>query len=166
MTTHDWLEAEHSEQDPLAEAAFAALIADLPADEPDDVAMDAFVARTMAVVAARAARRRRVVLATRAAMVVGAVGGAVAGALVAGPLLAPHAADGVMAGARGLVWLSAQVGTGLRVWNFFSHLGGAVAAVMATPQAASVLIGLSLTGALALAGMARLLDGNAAQEEA
>ena len=82
------------------------------------------------------------------------------------PLLAPHAADGVMAGARGLVWLSAQVGTGLRVWNFFSHLGGAVAAVMATPQAASVLIGLSLTGALALAGMTRLLDGNAAQEEA
>ena len=158
----EWLDAESASREDLAEQAFARLMADLPGEEPSV----AFMERVAASAWQRQSRRRRLTWAARAAAVVSVVAGGAVGLAVVGPAVMARAGAGAIEVARGVTWIAEMAATGLRLWSFLGNVGSAVGAVVATPQSTSVLVGLALTGALAMFGMQRLLLDEPAQKEA
>lgn len=159
----EWIEAEEHGRETTAEEAFARLMAGLP----EETAAPAFIERTMAAVRARRARQRRLAWAVRAAVALLAVTAAVISIRLGGAFVMTLAADGLVAGVRGVVWTADTVGGGLWWWSVLETVGSGVARAAMAPRAVAVLVALQLVGAMAMYGMTRLLGNErAAQEEA
>jgi hypothetical protein len=147
-----WLAADRAGRDGDADAAFKAVFRAAPVD-----ARPAFVDRVMEAIARDAARRRRrarIAAATglAASILVGLV---VTVTLIAkGPQILVWALDAAVAAT---VWMSAALENGLDLWGILGQAASAAAAVIATPQVASVLIGIQAIGAAALYGLHRIL---------
>src|SRR5579862_3565041 len=121
----NWLQAEHGDDDPLAEALFARLVADLPAVEP----RPGFVAR--AVQAAMQARARRRRARFSAALVIGA--GALALTYELSAFALTLLASGVVAASHGLAWLLTSATEGARWWWVADRIGTTIGDAVAAP---------------------------------
>lgn len=168
MTTpsHDpwreWLDAEEASREDLAEQAFARLMADLPGEEPSA----AFIEQVAVGAWERQVRRRRLAWAARVAVAVSVVAGGAAGVALLGSALVARGAAGLTQLVGVAMWFLDTVASGLRWWAFLGNVGSAVGTAVATPQSTVVLLALALTGAMAMAGIRRLLGDEPAQEEA
>jgi hypothetical protein len=147
-----WLAAERDERDKEADAAFKAVFRTAPL-----AAAPAFVDGVMEAIARDAAiRRRRARIAAAAGLAASILLGLVTTvALIAkGPRLIVWAVDSAIAAT---VWMSGAVENGLDLWGILGQIASAAAAVIATPQVASVLIAIQAIGAAALYGLHRIL---------
>jgi hypothetical protein len=147
-----WLAADRAGRNDDADAAFKSVFRAAPVD-----ARPAFVDGVMEAIARDVARRRR---RTRIAAATGLaasilIGLAVAVALIAkGPQILVWSVDSAVAAT---VWMSGALENGLDLWGVLGQVASAAAAVIATPQVASVLIAIQAIGAAALYGLHRIL---------
>ena len=157
----NWLRAERSGQDALAEALFARLVAELPPIEPGAD----FVRRTVQA-AWRARARRRIVVGlagVAAALLLGITSflawyglGARAGDLIA---------RGAVAFADALVWFVTSAGEGARWWWIAERIGSAVSVSVTTPVAAATVAAAGMTALLAMYAFRHLVrDGLGTRE--
>ena len=147
-----WLEAEDSEQDDAADAAFADLLLAVPRVEP----APAFVQQAVTAAWRWRARRRRIVAFAWAAAIVVAAAGAV-GAYVAAPRLAtPLIKAFAFASGHAVPWLVAYTTVAMNWWWTLGHVGGVVASALMTPARVVAIVGLELVGILAFYALQRI----------
>ncbi len=147
-----WLRAEQSGEDELAETMFASLVAQIPPIEPSAD----FVDRTVQA-AWRARTRRRLV--TRIAVTVAAIFIAIAGAgsiYELTPLATSLAARGAILFSQGLVWLLTSASGAARWWWIAERVGTAVGGAIAAPFAAAAVAALEMIALLAIYAFRRL----------
>jgi hypothetical protein len=152
----NWLQAEESGQDPLAEILFAHLVAEIRPIEPSPD----FVGRTVqAAWQARARRHLMMRLARIAAvLVVGIAGfgsiyelrGLAVVLIVRGAVVFPH----------GLVWLLASASQGAKWWWIAERIGTAVSDTIAAPSAAAAFVAVEMIALLAIYAFKRLIHEN------
>src|SRR6185295_3261556 len=157
----DWLQAEESGDEVLAETLFARVIAGMPAIEPGAD----FVPRTVHA-AWRARARRRLVtrLARIAAALVVTIAGlgsiyALSGAALA--LLIP----GTVALSRGFLWLITSAGDGAGWWWVADRIGTAIADIVGDPVAASAVAAAALMALVAIYAFHHLIHNEFASPE-
>jgi hypothetical protein len=146
-----WLAADRAGRDGDADAAFKAVFRAAPVE-----ARPAFVDRVMEAIAEDAARRRRQArIAAAAGLAASILIGLVITVtlIVKGPQILVWALDSAVAAT---VWMSAALENGLDLWGLLARIASAAAAVIATPQVASVLIAIQAIGAGALYGLHRI----------
>lgn len=73
------------------------------------------------------------------------------------PVDLPSLGSAVRTATDGVTWAAEWLAAGLDVWQFVTHVGFALRAAAATPEAMSALLAMSLVGASALYGLNRLL---------
>jgi hypothetical protein len=149
----DWLQAEQSGQDALAEMMFARLVAEMPPIEPGAD----FVGRTVQA-AWRARARRRIV--TRLARVAAALllGIATLGSMYALSVLAGgFIARGAAALSHGLVWFLTSASDGARWWWIAERMGTAARVMMASPLTAAAVAAAEMIALLAMYAFRRLV---------
>lgn len=142
----DWLRAEQSGQDELAEALFARLIAEMPAVEPSS----SFVARTVQVAWRARTRRRlltRLVLAA-ATILIGIAG--IASIYELKPLATSIVAGSAFFLSHGFAWLITSASEGATWWLIAERIGTAVTEAIAAPSMAAAIAGVELIALLAL----------------
>jgi small-conductance mechanosensitive channel len=148
-----WLQAEQSGQEELAERIFARVVAELPPIEPST----GFVNRTVQRAWQARARGRHVrcvaLIAAALLITIAAVGSiyeltALAmGLVVRSTLMFSH----------GLVWLLTSAGEGARWWWIAERIGAAARDTIAAPSAAACVAAAEMVGLLAIYAFQRLL---------
>jgi hypothetical protein len=151
-----WLQAEQSGQEELAERIFARVVAELPPIEPST----GFLNRTVQRAWQARTRRRHVrcvaLIAAALFITIAAVGSiyeltALAmGLVVRGTLVFSH----------GLVWLLTSAGEGARWWWIAARIGAAVRDTIAAPSAAASVAAAEMVGLLAIYAFQRLLGAD------
>jgi hypothetical protein len=154
MPNHrDWLRAEQSGQDELAETMFARMVAEMPAVEPGAD----FVGRTVQTVWRARARRRVVVRVARvaAALLFGAatLGSMYALSVLAGGFIVRGAAEL----SHGFAWLVASIGEGARWWWIAERIGTAVGVSVSSPLTAAAIATAEMIALLAMYAFRRLV---------
>lgn len=153
LKEREWLRAEQSGQEDLAEAMFARVVAEMPAVEPSA----GFVGRTVRI--AWQARGRRL-LARRAALIAAAIliGMAGAGSIHALAMLAAGlVVRGTVVASQALVWLLVSAEEGIRWWWIAERIGTAVRVAVATPSTGAALMAGYVMMLLAIYAFGRLL---------
>ena len=149
----DWLQAEQSGHDALAETMFARLVAEMPAIEPGA----GFVDRTVRAAWRARARRRIVVRLARvaAALLLGitTLGSMYALSVLAGGFIVRGAASL----SHGLVWFLTSAGEGARWWWIAERIGAAASVMMASPLTAAVVAACEMIALLAIYAFRRLV---------
>jgi hypothetical protein len=148
-----WLQAEQSGQEELAEKAFARVIAEMPAIEPSAD----FVNRTVRVAWQAHARRR---LVRRAALIAAALLITIVGVGLIDALTAPAisiAGRVAVLFSQGLVWLLTSASEGARWWWIAERMGTAVRDTIAVPSAAASIAVIEMIGLLGIYAFQRLL---------
>jgi hypothetical protein len=149
---HRWLKADRAGRDDEADTAFKTVFRAAPVE-----ARPSFVDGVMEAIARDAAlRRRRARLAAAAGLAASIVVGLVVtvALILKGPRILVWAVDSAVAAT---VWMSGALENGLDLWGLLGQIASAAAAVIATPQVASVLIAIQAIGAAALYGLHRIL---------
>jgi hypothetical protein len=150
-----WLLSEAANDPDAGDEPFAQLFGEVLKVEP---APD-FVARTVVLVQARQAERRRRAVFGWAAGLAAMAACAIAAYLML-PSLAPLTMKlVVLLASRGVPWLVAFTGVALDWWWTVGRVGGSVAAALATPARAGVIIGVELIGILAFLAIQKLTRG-------
>jgi hypothetical protein len=144
----NWLQAEHSDNDALAEALFARLVADLPPVEP----RPGFVARAVQVAWQARTRRRRARIATALAIAAGTAALMYELSDVALALLV----SGTVSAARGVVWLLTSASDGARWWWIADRIGTTVGDAVADPATASAVAASGVIALLAIYALRHL----------
>jgi hypothetical protein len=148
-----WLQAEQSGQDDLAEKAFARVVAEMTAVDPSAD----FINRTVRVAWQAHARRR---LVRRAALIAAALLITTAGVGLIDALT--PLAIGMVGGvavlfSQGLVWLLTSASEGARWWWVAERMGTAVTDTIAVPSAAVSIAVIEMIGLLGIYAFQRLL---------
>jgi hypothetical protein len=147
MSKHeDWLRAEESGQDELAESIFAQLMIELPVMQPSA----AFVDRTVHA-AWRARRRRSMRIAALAAATLLVCLGYLATAA-----LTSMAGRVAILISRGVVWLVTSVSDGARWWWIAERIASAVSDTIAAPSTAAALAAAEMLALVAIFAFQRL----------
>jgi hypothetical protein len=148
-----WLDAEQTGQDELAEGTFARVIAGLPRIQPSE----AFVIRTSQVAwRARARRRRTMRMAyISIALLVGIIGMAAIYELT--PLVPNLIADAALAVSRGLLWMVTASAQGAGWWWFAERIGTAITDTIAAPSTAAIIGVLEMIGLVGVYAFRQLL---------
>jgi hypothetical protein len=147
-----WLSADRAGRDDEADAAFKTVFRAARLE-----ARPAFVDGVMEAIAQDTARRKR---RARLAAVTGLAASIFIGLVLTvvliakGPRILVWAVDSAVAAT---VWMSGALENGLDVWGILGQIASAAAAVITTPQVASVLIAIQAIGAAALYGLHRIL---------
>jgi len=149
----EWLQAERSGQDVLAERLFARLVAELSPIEPSAD----FVRRTVQA-AWRARARRRMVTRLAGVAAVLLLGITTMGSLyelnaLAGGLMV----RGTVSFSHGLVWLLMSAGEGARWWWIAERIGTAVSVTISTPATAAAVAAVEMTALLAIYAFRQLV---------
>jgi len=156
-----WLQAEESAQEELAELMFAQLMAEMPRVEADAE----FVNRT-AKVAWRAHIRRRLI--SRCAFFAAAllvVTGGVASVYELKDFAIRAAVYGVVLFSHALVWILTWATDGFRWWWIAERIGTAVRDGIADPSRVALLAAFEMIVLLATCAFRRLLFGNLGQQK-
>jgi hypothetical protein len=148
-----WLQAEQTGEDELAERMFARAIADLPRVQPTET----FVART-AQIAWRARARRH--LLTRAAyaaaaLLVSIIG--IGGIYELMPFVPRLIADSALALSHALIWLVSAPAQGAGWWSLAESLGTAIADAITAPSTAAIITAVEVIGLLGIYAFRQLL---------
>lgn len=153
-----WLAAEAAGDETAAERAFGAVFARMPRLHP----APGFAERVVWAAAPGSVRRPvlelwggRFALALSLSLAALAVGLLPSLSLL--PVEAPSLAALLQAGNDLLSWFGGRLGAGLAVWSFLSRIGAAISIAIATPQAASALLGSATLSGLALYTLNRML---------
>jgi hypothetical protein len=148
-----WLQAEQSGQDDLAEKAFARVVAEMTAVDPSAD----FINRTVRLAWQAHARRR---LVRRAALIAAAL---LITIVSIGLIYALTALAIGMVGrvavlfSHGLVWLLTSASEGVRWWWVAERMGTAVTDTVAIPSAAVSIAVIEMIGLLGIYAFQRLL---------
>jgi hypothetical protein len=129
-----WLQAEQSGQEELAEIMFARLVAQLPAIEPSMAFVDRAVQAAWRTRTHR--RRARVALVAAAALIATA---GIAAAYAVAPFAMGFIVRGTVTVSHGLVWLLTSAGEAARWWWIAERIGTAVRDVISAPSAAAAI---------------------------
>lgn len=151
-----WLQAEQTGQDELAERIFARVVAEMP---PIESSTD-FVNRTVQRAWQARTRRRRV---RRVALVAAAllITTAVVGSMYELATLAMGlVVRSTVVFSHGLVWLLTSAGEGARWWWIAERIGAAVRDTIADPSAAATVAAAEIVGLLAIYAFQRLLGAD------
>ena len=148
-----WLEAEQTGQDEVAERMFARAIAGLPRIQPSE----SFVIRTSQVVwRARAGRRRAMRMAYASIpLLVGII--SVAAIYELTPLMPNLIANAALAVSRGLIWLLTAPAQGAGWWWFAERIGTAITDTLAAPSTAAIIGVLEMIGLFGIYAFRQLL---------
>lgn len=157
-----WLQAEQSGQDKLAEKMFARVVAEMPPFEPGPQ----FVGRTVQAAWHARTRRRllRPVALTAAALLI-SIGGL--GAIYA--LAAPATSLAVRATVlflHGLAWLLTSASEGARWWWIVERIGTAARDSITAPSMAASIAAIEMIALLAIYAFGRLLAEDVEQHKA
>jgi len=148
-----WLQAEHSGEDDLAEMLFARLVAEIPLIDagPD------FVGRT-AQAAWRSRTRRRFVKALAGVVAVLSIGfAAFASMYELRGLAVGLIAWGTAVLSHWLVWLLTSAGAGVRWWWIAERIGTAVSGTIAAPSATAAVAAMEMIALLAIVALKQLV---------
>ena len=157
-----WLQAEQSAQEEIAELMFAQLIAEMPGVEADA----AFVNRT-AKIAWRTHTRHR--LLTHCALLAAALLiaiGTVGSIYELRELAVRMVASSAVLFSHGLVWVLTSASDALRWWSIAERIGDAVREGIADPSKAAGLAALEILVLLAIYAFRKVLAGNLGQYKA
>jgi hypothetical protein len=157
----EWLRAERSGQDRLAEEAFARLMAELPPIEPgagfvDGAAQAAWRARARHRAVARLARAAAALLVGLATLGAAYLWGALATGLIA---------RGAAGFSQGLVWLLASAGEGARWWWIADRISTAVSVAISSAPTAAAMVMVEIAALLALYAFRNLVLGKTETNE-
>jgi hypothetical protein len=157
----EWLRAEHSGQEALAERVFARLIAEMPPIEPGVGFVDG------AVQAAWRARARHCAVARLASVAAALlVGLATVGSIYLwGALAAGLIARGAAGFSQGLVWLLASAGEGARWWWIADRISTAVSVAISSAPTAAAMVTVEIAAVLALYAFRNLVLGKTETNE-
>ena len=157
-----WLQAEQSGQDELAERIFAHVVAEMPPIEPGPK----FVSRTVqAAWPARTARRRpaRVAALIAAALLI-SIGSVGAFYALAAPATSLAVRVTVLM-SHGLALLLTFASEGARWWWIVERVGSAARATIAAPSTAASIAAIEMVALLAIYAFQRLLAEDAARHK-
>ena len=156
-----WLQAEHSGEDDLAEMLFARLVAEIP---PIDAGPD-FVGRTVQA-AWRSRTRRRFVKALAGVVAVLSIGFAAFGSMYElRGLAVALIARGAAVFSHGLVWLLTSASAGVRWWWIAERIGTAVSGTIAAPSAAAAVAAMEMIALLAIVALKQLVHENSGTQD-
>ena len=148
-----WLQAEHSGEDALAEMLFAHLVAEIP---PIGAGPD-FVGRT-AQAAWRSRTRRRFVKALAGVAAALSIGfAAFASMYELRGLAVALMARGAAVFSHWLVWLLTSAGAGVRWWWIAERIGGAVSGTFAAPSLVAAVAAMEMIALLAIVALKQLV---------
>jgi hypothetical protein len=140
-----WLQAEQSGQEELAEIMFARLVAQVPPIEPSAAFVDRAV---QAAWRTRTHRRRVRVALVAAASLIAAAGIAAVYALA--PFTKGLIVSGTVVMSHGLVWLVTSAGEGARWWWIAERIGTTVLDAISAPSAAAAITAVEMILLLAI----------------
>ena len=148
-----WLHAEQSGQEELAERIFARLVAEMPPIEPSADFLDGTV---RAAWQARTRRRliRRVALIAAALLI--SIGGVGAIYELTGPATS-LAVRVMVVFSHGLVWFLTSAGEGVSWWWIAERIGTAARVTIAAPSTAAGIAAIEMLALLAIYAFKRLL---------
>jgi hypothetical protein len=150
----EWLEAEKSGPDPLAEMLFARLVAEMPPIEP----RPDFVGLTVQAAWRARARHHLVRRLARIAAVL-AVGIAGVGSIYElRGLAVVLIVRGAVVLSHGLVWLLTSASQGIRWWWIADRIGAAVGDTIAAPAAAAAFVAAEMIVLVAIFAFKRLIQ--------
>lgn len=149
----EWLEAEQTGQDEVAERMFARALAGLPRIQPSE----SFVIRTLQVAWRARVRRRRAMRMAYAsiALLVGIIGVAAIYELM--PLVPNLIANAALAVSHGLIWLLRAPAQGAGWWWFTERISTAITDTIAVPSTTAIIGALEMVGLFGIYAFRQLL---------
>ena len=148
-----WLQAEHSGEDALAEMLFAHLVAEIP---PIEAGPD-FVGRA-AQAAWRSRARHRFVKALAGVVAALSIGFAAFGSIYElRGLAVALIARGALVFSHGLVWLLTSASAGVRWWWIAERIGTAVSGTFAAPSLVAAVAAMEMIALLAIVALKQLV---------
>jgi hypothetical protein len=156
-----WLQAEHSGEDALAEMLFARLMAEIP---PIEAGPD-FVGRT-AQAAWRSRTRRRFVKALAGVVAVLSIGFAgFASIYELRGLAVGLSAWGTAMLSHGLVWLLTSASAAIRWWWIADRIGTAVSGTIVAPSVVAAVAAMEMIALLAIVALKQLVHENSGTQD-
>jgi hypothetical protein len=160
-TDRQWLQAEHSGEEALAEILFASLVAEIP---PIEAGPD-FVGRT-AHAAWRSHTRRRFVRRFAGSVAALSIGFAVFTSMyeLRGLAVGLIAWSTAML-SHGLVWLLTSATAGIRWWWIAERIGTAVSGTLAAPSLVAAVAAMEMIALLAIVALKQLVHENSGTQD-